>query len=161
MYSPAAVVPVLANGRVFIVAPDRIATALDAATGQVIWRSPGNFGRESLGLSPDGSTLYVKAMQDTVSALSTHGPLEVRWRTHTGYGYDIAPSPMQEKEGILYIPTDKGLVYALRLSDRQIFWVHKVSNALVNNVVPLPGGNALGSTMDGMVFRINKLPVSR
>ena len=161
MYSPAAVVPLLANGRVFIVAPDRIATALDAATGQVIWRSPGNFGRESLGISPDGSTLYVKAMQDTVSALSTHGPLEVRWRTHTGYGYDIAPSPMQEKEGILYIPTDKGLIYALRLSDRQIFWVHKVSNALVNNVVPLPGGDVLGSTMDGVVFRINKLGVSR
>lgn len=154
MYAPAAVVPVLAQGRVFIVAPDRIATALDTRSGKVIWRSPGNFGRESIGLSEDGATVYVKAMQDTVSAIATTGPFSLRWRAHAGYGYDIAPSPMRELGGVLYLPSDKGVVYALRQKDGQALWAHKLSNALVNNVVPLPNGDVLGTTMDGVVFRL-------
>lgn len=41
MFSPASCLPVATNGRVFIVAPDRYMTALDAATGKLIWKKDG------------------------------------------------------------------------------------------------------------------------
>lgn len=155
MYSPAAVFPVLSDGKVFIVAPDRIATALDARTGRQIWRTEQKIGRESLGLSEDGRTLYVKSMTDTLYALSATGVTQkINWKAHCNYGYDIAPSPMVEHAGILYIPTDKGTVIALDVSTQQVKWAHKMSNALVNNVVPLGGGEVLGTTMDGLLFLI-------
>src|SRR5690606_40445339 len=64
MFSAAAVVPVEANGRVFIVAPDRYMTALDAKSGSVIWRGKRDNirVRESIGLSEDKKKVYVKTM---------------------------------------------------------------------------------------------------
>ena len=47
--SPAAVWPVKADGKVFIVTPERITYALDARTGRQLWSVRG--GRESIGLS--------------------------------------------------------------------------------------------------------------
>src|ERR1035438_1471853 len=51
MYSPAACWPIAANGKVFIVAPDRVMTALDAKTGEQLWRASAYNVRESIGLS--------------------------------------------------------------------------------------------------------------
>ncbi len=52
MFSPAACFPVATANRVFIVAPDRYMTSLDATTGDVIWRKqmPDLRVRESMGL---------------------------------------------------------------------------------------------------------------
>jgi len=47
--SPAAVWPVKADGKVFIVTPERMTYALDARTGRQLWSARG--GRESIGLS--------------------------------------------------------------------------------------------------------------
>ncbi len=156
MYSPAAVFPVLAGGKVFIVAPDRFATALDARSGRQVWRSPNRVGRESLGLSEDGRTLYVKSMNDTVYAFAATGDaVQLRAQAHCEYGYDIAPSPMTERDGMLYIPTDKGVVVALDTGEFQVKWAHKLCNALINNVVPVEQGAVLGTAMDGLVFYLN------
>src|SRR5690606_18078357 len=63
MLSPAAVVPVSAKGKIFIVAPDRYMTALDAESGQVIWREKKDpfRVRESIGRSSDKGLIYVKS----------------------------------------------------------------------------------------------------
>src|SRR5699024_3803649 len=68
MYSPAAVYPVKADGKIFITAPDRYLTALDAETGKVIWRSNKHKGRESIGISEDKKLIYTKAMNDSLFA---------------------------------------------------------------------------------------------
>lgn len=157
MYSPAAVFPALSDGKVFIVAPDRIATALDAQKGTPVWRTEKKIGRESLGLSEDGKTLFVKSMTDTLYAVSANGnALKWLWQANCGYGYDIAPSPMVEKDGMLYIPTDKGTVIALDTATYKVKWQHKVSNALINNIVPLGNGTVAGTTMDGIVFVLGR-----
>ena len=159
MFSPAAVFPLDADGKVFIVAPDRFVTALAADTGGQVWRSPGKIGREALGLSENGHTLYVKSMNDTIYALSTTAKgYQQQWAMHAGYGYDIAPSPLVEKKGMLYVPTDKGLVLAIDTKTKTVTWQHKLSNALVNNVVPLNDGSVLGSTMDGIIFYLQYQP---
>src|SRR5699024_12473838 len=53
MYSPASVFPVKAHRKIFISAPDRYITALDAQSGTVVWRSKKHKGREAIGISDD------------------------------------------------------------------------------------------------------------
>ncbi|HYK55810.1 MAG TPA: PQQ-binding-like beta-propeller repeat protein, partial [Flavisolibacter sp.] len=73
MFSPAACFPVATANRVFIVAPDRYMTSLDAGTGDVIWRKqmPDLRVRESMGLSKDSSVVFVKTMEGNVYGIST------------------------------------------------------------------------------------------
>ena len=159
MLSPAAVFPVLGNQKVFIVAPDRYATALDTESGEVVWRTDRKVGRESIGISEDQQTLYVKSMNDTVYALDAVGnSLRYRWAMDCGYGYDIAPSPLVESEGLLFLPTDKGTIYALDVHTQKIAWIHKQGNALINSVVPLRDHRLLGTSMDGQVFLLHFPP---
>lgn len=157
MLSPAAVFPVVSDGMVFIVAPDRFATALDARTGRAVWRTDKKVGRESIGISADQQTIYVKSMTDTITAFSATGhTLQQKWQAHAGFGYDIAPSPMTERAGRLFIPTDKGALIALNPETQKVEWTHKLCNALINNAVPLSDGRVLGATMDGLVFLLQE-----
>ena len=71
MFSPAACWPIAAHDRVFIVAPDRKMTALDAKTGDQVWRTDAYKVRESIGLSQDQTRFYVRSMNDFFYAFST------------------------------------------------------------------------------------------
>ena len=154
-YSPAAGTPVLTNGRIFLQTPDRTVTALDAQTGQQIWASNQHKGFESSGLSADGSLLYVKCMTDTLWALSTRSnALQAEWFVNCRYGYEISPSPITEREGLIFVPTDDGVIYAVDQNKKQVTWAHKLSNAMVNRVFTLPGNEILITTMDGKIARL-------
>jgi len=156
LYSPAACHPVVTNGRVFIVAPDRYVTALDAETGEEIWRSNAQKGRESICLSEDKKRIYIKSMNDKVFALSTQSDeLKTEWVVDCQFGYEISPSPCMEKNGILYVPTDEGVVYAVDVKTQEVVWAQKLSNAIINNIFPLSNGDILTTSMDGGVFRLS------
>ena len=157
MLSPAAVFPVKANGRIFIATPERVSYAIDAKSGKEIWRVDG--GRESVGLSSDKSTYYVKTMKDSVFAFSTSGSQPRRiWAANAEFGYEIAPTPITVAAGegtdgsdLVFVPTDKGNIVALDGKDGSIVWKHKLSYALINYIQPLEGRKILVSTMDGIV----------
>jgi len=152
MYSPAAVYPVKAHGKIFIVTPERKTYALDAATGEQLWVSAG--GRESIALSPDSETIYVKTMFDSVQAYATAADeAEKRWEVRPGFGYEIAPTPCAcSADGqLLFVPTDKGNLFCLAATDGSPVWKHKISVALLNSILPLPDNHLLVSTMDGVV----------
>ena len=70
LYSPAACWAVASNGKIFVVAPDRIATAIDAETGKTIWRTNAHQVRESIGISGDGKYVYAKGMNDSLFVFS-------------------------------------------------------------------------------------------
>lgn len=165
--SPAAVWPVKSDGKVFIVTPERRTHAIDAATGTELWSARG--GRESIGMSPDGSTIYVKTMQDTVFAYSagpynkptaqaaTSAPAAVgtpilKWASHVGFGYEIAPSPITTAYDMVFIPTDKGNIYALDAKTGKKLWHQNFSVALINYIRPIGHRNLLITTMDGKVI---------
>ena len=152
MLSPAAVYPVKAHDRIFIVTPERKTYALDARTGEQLWVSSG--GRESIALSPDSETIYVKTMSDSVQAYAT-APTETvkRWEVRPGFGYEIAPTPCAcSADGkLLFVPTDKGNLFCLNTVDGSLVWKHKISVALLNSIVPLPDNQLLIATMDGVV----------
>ncbi|MBR6423275.1 MAG: PQQ-binding-like beta-propeller repeat protein [Bacteroidales bacterium] len=150
MFSPAAVWPVKAHGKIFFVTPERKTYAVDARTGQQVWVSDG--GRESIALSPDDETIYVKTMFDGVQAYLTDSDTPVkRWEVRPGFGYDIAPTPSACDSHLVFVPTDKGNIFALRDYNGSLVWRHKISVALINSIVPLPDRRLLVSTMDGTV----------
>ena len=151
MYSPAAVWPVKANGKVFIATPERVSYAINARNGKELWRAAG--GREAIGLSADEDRYYIKTMQDTVIAFSTKGRrgADIVWKSNTGYGYEIAPSPITVADGLLFVPTDKGNIYALSEKDGSVVWKHNYSIALINYVKPIGERQILVTSMDGKV----------
>ena len=158
-YSPAATVPVLTNGRIFIQTPDRTVTAINAKTGQEIWKSNQHKGFEASGVSTDQSLFYVKCMNDTLWALSTRSnSAQSEWFVNCNYGYEISPSPITEREGFIYVPTDDGVLYAVDRQAKQVAWAHKLSNAMLNRVWPLGQGEVLVTTMDGKVARLRYQP---
>ena len=58
-YSPAACFPVSAFGKIFLATPDRYVTALDAQTGEEVWRTNRVQARESIGISEDKSQIFI------------------------------------------------------------------------------------------------------
>ncbi|MCJ8209235.1 PQQ-binding-like beta-propeller repeat protein [Mucilaginibacter sp. RS28] len=153
MFSPAACYPVATNGRVFIVAPDRYMTVFNAANGQVIWRKqmPDIKVRESMGLAADSSVVYVKTMGGQLLGISTKADdMQVAWRSSLQVPYEICPSAIVEKNGLVYVPTNSGIIYAVDSKTGETRWKHKVSYCLVNPVLAT-GDAVYVSTMDGKV----------
>lgn len=154
MYSPAAVWPVKADGKIFIAVPDRRLYVLDAATGRELKYFDG-IARESAGLSEDGSTVYCKSMWHKLTAIDTH-TLDVRWQSETEAGYDIAPTHIAQTGNTVLMPTDKGNIIGFSTGG-DLIWKHKISIALVN---PMTVWNKKGktfllaSTMDGTITLI-------
>ena len=162
MYSPAAVWPVKASGRIFIAVPDRRVYAIDAATGRQLFWVDG--GREAIGLSSDGKTVYAKTMfhksyafrADVAIPSDGALPLEDQlWRVENQSGYEISPTPIVEASGMVITPTDKGNIFALSAADGSLLWYHKLSLALVNPMEVWTDADGslrlLASTMDGVV----------
>ena len=158
MLSPAACVPVAVNNKVFVVAPDRKMACLDALTGRLIWHSDlgGIAVRESMGISDDSSMVLAKTMNGIVVGVSAAGETpEVIWKTDFNIGYDIAPGVITDRNGIIFIPSDKGVVHAASRADGALLWSHRISSCLINNIVPLDNGSVLCNTMDGAVVRLS------
>jgi len=152
MFSPAACYPVAAHGRVFIVAPDNYMTALDAMDGKVLWRkrAPGLRVRESMGLSADSSLVYVKTMEGVLIGVSTSADsLQIDWRSPVQLGYELSPTRLLEKDGVIYVPTHSGMVWAVDRKEGRLLWRYKTSNCMVNGILPLDRQRVLVSTMDG------------
>jgi len=154
MYSPAACFPVASGHRIFIVAPDRFMTSLDASTGVVIWRNqmPDIRVRESMGLSADSSLVFVKAMEGNVYGISAvASEMEPVWKSTVNLGYEICPTAIVEKNNIVFVPGQSGVTVALNRSDGKVLWKHKTSNGLVTNLLPLSKNQLLVTTMDGKI----------
>jgi outer membrane protein assembly factor BamB len=152
LFAPAACWPVAAAGKVFIVAPDRQMTALDAQTGAQVWRT-GDYGvRESLGLSEDGTRLYVRAMNDFFYALATApAQPEKVWATNARFGYDINSAMLVEKDGVVFYGTKNGVLFALDARIGAVRWQHKLGTGVLNTVVPLSARQVLATDFDGRV----------
>ena len=157
LYSPAACWPVAANGKVFITAPDRRVTALRAATGEEVWGTPEPGGRESIGISEDQTRIYVRAMNDTIAALATAPDKpEVLWKTDAGFGFDINPAMLVEKDGTLFYGTKNGLLLAIDSRTGKIKWQHKTGPTLINTVVPLTSRKLLLADFDGKLTLLER-----
>ncbi len=153
--SPASVWPVAADGKIFITAPDRYFTCLDAETGKEVWRTNEYKVRETVGLSEDGKTVYSKCMWDTVVAMdaTTHEPI-TRWATHTDFGYEHNPAMPLEKDGTLWISTKNGLLLGMDAKTGAVLWRHKIGNSILNTPLPLSGTECIFTSSEGTITYI-------
>ena len=160
-FSPAAVWPVAAEGKVFITDPQRAMTAIEIETGNTVWRTFQSMVRETIGLSEDGERIYSKTMNDSIVCYSTKGshPHEL-WASNVGFGYEHAPSMQVEKDGIVFGSTKEGLIFALEAKTGKVLWKHKIGNSLISTVVQLSGNRILFTATGGeaglLKFKIKK-----
>ena len=160
-FSPAAVWPVAAEGKVFITDPQRAMTAIEIETGNTVWRTFQSMVRETIGLSEDGERIYSKTMNDSIVCYSTKGsPPHELWASNVGFGYEHAPSMQVEKDGIVFGSTKEGLIFALEAKTGKVLWKHKIGNSLISTVVALSGNRVLFTATGGetglLKFKIKK-----
>ena len=153
--SPASVWPVAANGKLFITAPDRYFTCLDAETGEQVWRTKEYKVRETVGLSEDGQTVYSKCMWDTIVAMdaTTHEPI-TRWATHADFGYEHNPAMPLEKDGTLWVSTKNGLLLGMDAQTGKVLWRHKIGNSILNTPQPLSAKECVFTSSEGTITYI-------
>ena len=151
-FSPAAVWPVTAEGKVFITDPQRAMTAINIENGETVWRTFQSMVRETIGLSEDGTRVFSKTMNDSIVCYATQGdqPREL-WASNVGFGYEHAPSMQVEKGGVMFGSTKEGLIFALEAQTGKVLWKHKIGNSLINTVVPLNGQQVLFTATSGEV----------
>ncbi len=89
-----------------------------------------------------------KSSKNLAHALASKSLL---WAADAGYGYEISPTPMSYADGILFVPTDKGDIFALDAATGQQLWRYKFAIALINNIQPIGQRRILVSSMDGKV----------
>lgn len=157
-FSPAAVWPVAANGRVFIVDPQRAMTAIDINNGKTIWRTFQSKVRESIGISRDGKDIFAKTMEDSVVCYSALGdnPTEL-WASNLGFGYEHAPSMPLECGGMVFGGTATGLIYAVNAKNGNAIWKHKIDNSLINTVLPLSAQEVLVTSSGGNIVLLKNM----
>ena len=132
-FSPAAVWPVAADGKVFITDPQRAMTAIDIETGNTVWRTFQSMVRETIGLSEDKERIYSKTMNDSIVCYSTKGDQPHKlWASNVGFGYEHAPSMQVEKNGVVFGSTKEGLIFALEATTGKVLWKHKTGNSLIS-----------------------------
>ncbi len=156
MFSAGACYPVAVNDRIFVVAPDRFMTALDARDGRVIWREKRDSVRvrESMGLSADGRYVYVKTMDGNLYGVSASaGAMELSWKSALQLPYELTPSAIESYGNLVFVPSHSGLISAVDARSGRVVWQYKVSNAMVNPVLAVKKG-LIVSTMDGKVVRL-------
>ncbi len=134
-YSPAACIPVIKDDIIYIVAPDRFLTAIDALSGKTLWRTNESTVRESIGVSADGKFIYGKTMNDTLAVFATgREQQKAAWKLNVGYGYEHTPSMLIEKGGNVFFGTRNGIVYAIDVLQKKTDWAYKIDNSMVNTV---------------------------
>lgn len=155
MFSPAACYPVATNGRIFIVAPDRYMTSLSAATGDVVWRKQIKDVRvrESMGLSTDSSLVYVKTMDGQLHGVSTTADsMQLAWKSELQLPYELSPSAIVETSNVVYVPSHSGLASAIDRKTGKVLWKYKISNSLLNPLMPIGKNQVVVSSMDGTIM---------
>jgi outer membrane protein assembly factor BamB/calcineurin-like phosphoesterase family protein len=157
MLSPASCIPVATKSFVYIVAPDRYMTKLNAETGKMMWKKTweNNRVRESMGMSKDSSLIFAKTMQGNLIGVKTNADTAfIAWQTPIVFGYELNPSVIIEKKGVVYALSDKGVIAAFDRKTGEVKWIHKVSNSLVNDLKFLNNNECIVSTMDGKLVRL-------
>lgn len=155
-FSPGACWPIIAEGNIFVQSSDNVLRAYNP-DGKIIWSNESAKGRESMGISEDGKTLYIKGTADTFTAFDlTRENYPVKWETKMPYEYNYiptAPLHIGIKEIILAADTF-GTICAIDSEGKGLQWQYKISNCAVTSFCTAPQGDVIAMTMDGKIVRL-------
>lgn len=150
--SPAMCNPVAHDGVIYVVAPDKFLSAIDALTGKTLWRTNEATIRESIGISEDKKLIYGKTMNDEIVAFRTdRTKAELAWRLNCGFGYEHVPSMLIENRGQVYFGTKSGVTYSIDPKAKQVNWGYKLDNSMINTVNVIGNNKVIVASMDGKI----------
>lgn len=159
-FSPGACWPVVLSyekdGRrgeqVIVLSSDYFVRAFNPADGKILWASDEAKGRESLGFSPDGKTMYVKGIGNNLTAVDvSRGIYSPLWTVEMPYKGNFIPTRMPATGKLVFVPTEFGVVHAVRTDGSGLEWSYKVSHSAVTSLCDVGQGRLVVMTMDGTV----------
>ncbi len=128
VHNPMVSRPTLAGGRLFVTTSDDVVYALDAGTGKWLWhyrrRSAQNATVRSASTPlVDGQDLITGLSDGFLVAISvSDGTLKWERKLHQGVKFtDVDAHPVLN-DGILYVPSYDGALYALKRQKGEILW---------------------------------------
>lgn len=151
--------PSFAGGRLFVTTTDNIVYALDAVTGKSLWhykrRSP-SLTSVTLASSPlmDGKDVLVGLSDGFLVCLSVDdGQLKWEKKLHFGTRFtDVDATPVLEN-GIIYVSSYDGSLYALKRQNGDILW--KADMGGTKSIV-IEGDRIYFPSSDGEVLALQK-----
>lgn len=163
LLSPGNVVPAVNAEKVMVVAPDRVATAVDRKTGKQIWREKNeNKVRESLGMSCDGKVAYAKTMDGELVAMSLEGnEYKLLWKVDMGMGYEHAPCIIIERDGYVYAGSRHGTLAVVDSKKHELVFTYSMGSSEVNGFDVDAQGNIYCSLIEGVVYKISRTVLTR
>lgn len=138
--------------QVIVLSSDYFIRAFQPGSGEILWASDEAKGRESLGFSPDGKTMYVKGIKNNITAVDiSHGEYTTLWNILMPYEGNFIPTRMETTEKLVFIPTEFGVLHAVKTNGSGIAWSHKVSHSAITSLTNAGKGKIIVMTMDGTV----------
>ncbi|MDP2916185.1 MAG: PQQ-binding-like beta-propeller repeat protein [Candidatus Aminicenantes bacterium] len=154
-YSPAGCAPVSDGTNVYVCAPDGFVSSVDLASGGTKWRKA--FAAwESLGMSQDNRTLFVKSRLDEFNIVEAGSGRLIRKLQPAHGGGDLMPIEPIEWKGTVLFGAQNGFIYQIDAEYRLIPLIF-LGAAGVHTIQSVKGGLFAASNVDGriVVFEIN------
>ena len=67
---------------------------------------------------------------------------------------DLAPAEILSNKNAIFVPSSVGKIYAVASDGSHVIWARKLSNTVINHILPLSEDTVVASTMDGIVVCI-------
>lgn len=148
-YSPAGCGPVSDGTNVYVCAPDGFVSSINLETGRTNWRKP--FAAwESLGLSKDGRTLFVKSRLDEFNIVEAGSGRLIRKISPAHGRGDLMPVEPIEWKGAVLFGAQNGFIYQID-AEYRLTPLAFLGPAGVHTLQPLQGGLFAASNVDGQI----------
>jgi len=149
-YSPAAS-PLVSDGKnVFFATPDKAITAVDLLLGKTSWKKIDFDAWESIGISNDMNSIFVKSQNDKLYIISSvNGKLQKT--IDLKFGLDTGPIQPIEVNGNIYFGGKNGNVYSI---DPKFFFnsLFFMGTARTHSLQMLDEKRIAASNMDGKII---------
>lgn len=138
--------------QIIVLSSDYFVRAFRPEDGEILWASDEAKGRESLGFSPDGKTMYIKGIKKNITAVDiSKGKYAPLWSTQMPYESNFIPTRMETTEKYVFVPTEFGVIHAIRTDGSGIAWSHKISHSAVTSLKDAGKNRLIVMTMDGSI----------
>jgi len=154
-YSPGST-PIVTDGKnVFFATPDKAITAVDLLLGTTSWRKTDYDAWESIGISNNRKSLFVKSQNDKLHFISTlNGKLQKT--IDMKFGLDTGPVQPIEVNGTIYFGGKNGNIYSIdsKFNFTSLFFM---GTARTHSLQEMDEHRIAASNMDGkiIVFKVN------
>lgn len=153
-YSTASCIPVTNGDYVWVVSPDKSVSCIDVLLGKTQWSNKDFNAWESLGLSQDGKTVFIKSIDDDFHTVNAANGKKIKsWKLK--WGLDTNPIQIREFDNNVLFGRKNGKIVKFRKDKfTDLFYLGQARPLTIENV----GDTFIASNMDGriLLFTINK-----